>query len=224
MTRAKIIAAAGAAVLAVAVSGCGRGVVLRLGPAAPPPPGAAVARRLAIAERHAPVPGARQVFGHGCHQLAGGGPDGAAALAALPAMTAISRIPQLSVLDRAVTRAGLAGQLNSARSLTIFAPDNAAFTTVGPGVLHALLATPGDLRRTVSFQVVAGRVTPAQLAGHRKMISLGHTRLHATGRGAYLGANNASVVCGNVRTANATLYITDRLIVPAGSATAAPAR
>lgn len=214
MTSSRAAAAAGAVAICVAVTGCVQGAAGQ--PGAAPGPRAAAASRQAVAARRAPVPGPRQMFGPGCSQLRDRGPDGAAALARLPALTAIGRIPELAEFGRVIRRAGLAGRLGPARSLTIFAPDNAAFTTLGHGVLRALLATPADLRRTVTYQVAPGRVTPAELARHRVLMSLGRTRLYPTGRGAALGANNAMVVCGNVQTASASIYIMDRVVIPYG--------
>ena len=50
--------------------------------------------------------------------------------------------PQLSTLVTAVTKADLAGTLNSAQGITVFAPTNDAFAAVPKPTLDKALATP----------------------------------------------------------------------------------
>jgi len=104
--------------------------------------------------------------------------------------------------------------LNAARALTVFAPDNGAFNALGAGNLQALLATRPDLVRVLEFHLVAGRVTPAELARRHVFTTVAGTKLYVARSGKSLGVNNAIVTCGNVQTSNATVYVVDRLIIP----------
>jgi uncharacterized surface protein with fasciclin (FAS1) repeats len=61
---------------------------------------------------------------------------------------------------------------------------------------------------------VAGRVRPAELARRRELTTLGGTKIYPSKAPPTYNVNNASVTCGNLHTANATVYIVNRLVVP----------
>lgn len=213
----KIIAALGVMIGAsVAVAACTPGELGSRAPSRHDKAVAAAAHKRYLALRHAKVPKAGQRFGPACAHLPKTGPGSAADLARLPVTTGLGRIRQLAVLDRAIQQTGLASKLDSTQPLTLFAPVNAAFTTIGTSTLRVLMATKTDLTRVVTFHAVAARVTPADLARHHKVTTLGGTQIVPAGSGLLLGVNNASVICGNLRTAHATVYIVDRVIIPAG--------
>ena len=159
---------------------------------------------------------ANRLFGTGCDQLPRtGGVGTRRGLASVPVTTAMARAPILSELVHAIELAGLTGTLNAAHSLTIFAPDNAAFQAFGASNLRALYATRSDLVRVLRFQIVAGQVRPAELARQRVLTTLGGTKIYPAKAPPSYYVNNAWVTCGNLRTANATVYVVNRLVVPA---------
>jgi uncharacterized surface protein with fasciclin (FAS1) repeats len=165
----------------------------------------------------APAPGTLgRPFGTGCSQLPRtDDPAARRGLAKVPVETAMARAPILSELVHAIKLAGLAGMLNRAPALTIFAPDNGAFKAFGASNLRALYHTRSDLIRALTFQIVAGRVRPAELARRRVLTTLGGTRIYPSKAPPSYYVNNAWVSCGNLLTANATVYIVNRLVVPA---------
>jgi len=165
----------------------------------------------------APAPGTLgRPFGTGCNQLPRtGGAGTPRGLAKVPVETAMAQVPILSELVHAIALAGLAKTLNTARSLTIFAPDNEAFGAFGASNLRALYSTRSDLIRVLTFQIVAGRVRPAELARQKVLTTLGGTRIYPSKAPPSYNVNNAWVSCGNLPTANATVYIVNRLVVPA---------
>jgi uncharacterized surface protein with fasciclin (FAS1) repeats len=128
---------------------------------------------------------------------------------------AISLVPGLAQLAHAIQLAGLTRTLNAARALTVFAPDNASFDSLGAGNLEALLSTGPDLARVLKFQLVAGRLAPAELARRHVLTTVAGTKLNLALSGHSMTVNNATVTCGNVQTSNATVYVVSRLIVPA---------
>ena len=71
----------------------------------------------------------------------------------------------LTTLVSAVTAAGLVETLSGAGPFTVFAPDNAAFAKVPAATLTALMAPAGkaDLTKILTYHVVSGRVTAADL-------------------------------------------------------------
>lgn len=152
-------------------------------------------------------------FGPGCAAVPTSGPGSFEGMAADPVATAASNNPALSTLVAAVKAAGLAGTLNSADGITVFAPTDDAFKAVPKQTLDSLMADPkGDLAQVLTYHVVSGQLTPAELPGKHK--TLEGQDLTVTGSGEDLQVNGAQVVCGNVKTANATVYIVDGVLTP----------
>lgn len=133
----------------------------------------------------------------------------------VPVATAASGNPILSTLVTAVTAAGLGDTLNNAPALTVFAPANSAFEKIPAKDLAALLADKTALTKILTYHVISGKISPDQLAGTHK--TLEGEDLTVTGSGTSFMVNgNATVVCGNVQTSNATVYIIDTVLMPKG--------
>ena len=114
----------------------------------------------------------------------------------------------------AVTAAKLGDTLNSAKDITVFAPTNDAFAALDKATLDQAMADPKGLLTTVlTNHVVEGRLTPETLAGDHK--TLAGTTITVDGMGEDFTVGKAKVVCGNVQTANATVYILDGVLLPA---------
>jgi uncharacterized surface protein with fasciclin (FAS1) repeats len=153
-------------------------------------------------------------FGAACPAVPASGPGSLDALAEDPVATAAANTPELSTLVTAVTKADLAGTLNSAQGITVFAPTNDAFAAVPKATLDQALGDPKGLLTTVlTYHVAPGQLTPDQLAGSHKTLQGG--TLEVTGSGQDFTVNgNSSVVCGNIKTANATVYLIDQVLLP----------
>jgi uncharacterized surface protein with fasciclin (FAS1) repeats len=153
-------------------------------------------------------------FGAACSAVPASGAGSLEALTQDPVATAASNTPQLSTLVTAVKKANLVDTLNSAQGITVFAPTNDAFAAVPKATLDKALGDPKGLLTTVlTYHVVQGQLTPDQLAGSHK--TLEGTTLEVTGSGEEFTVNgNSGVVCGNIKTANATVYLIDRVLLP----------
>ena len=67
----------------------------------------------------------------------------------------------------------------------------------------------------LAYHVVEGKLSPEMLAGTHTTLQGG--TIEITGSGENFKANGqSSVVCGNVQTANATVYIIDSVLMPKG--------
>jgi uncharacterized surface protein with fasciclin (FAS1) repeats len=131
-----------------------------------------------------------------------------------PVATAASANPALSTLVAAVKKAGLADTLNSAKNITVFAPDNAAFAKIPAATLNKVLADKAELTKILTYHVAGAPATPDQLSSGMAIKTLeGSTVKPAMSGGTYT-VNGANVVCGNVHTANATVYIIDTVLMP----------
>ena len=153
-------------------------------------------------------------FGSGCAAVPADGKGSFSGMATDPVATAASNNPLLSTLVSAVGKAGLADTLNTAKDITVFAPTNDAFAAVPKKTLDGAMADPKGLLTTVlTNHVVQGRLSPDQLAGDHK--TLAGTTITVEGSGEDFTVGKAKVVCGNVQTANATVYIIDGVLLPA---------
>ncbi|WP_270886937.1 fasciclin domain-containing protein [Pedococcus sp. 5OH_020] len=152
-------------------------------------------------------------FGAGCAAVPKDGKGSFSGMATDPVATAASNNPVLSTLVSAVGKAGLAPTLNSAKDITVFAPTNDAFKAVPAATMNAAMKDPkGLLTKVLTNHVVAGRLTPEMLAGDHK--TLGGGTITVSGSGESFKVGTAKVICGNVQTANATVYIVDGVLLP----------
>ncbi len=132
-----------------------------------------------------------------------------------PVATAASNNPALSTLVTAVQQAGLVDTLNSTEDITVFAPTNDAFGAVDPATLQGAMADPkGLLTEVLTYHVVPGRLSPDELAGEHATLQGGMVTVSGSGEMFMVNGEAANVVCGNVQTRNATVYIIDGVLLP----------
>jgi len=156
-------------------------------------------------------------FGPACSSVPATGAGSFTGMATAPVATAASANPVLSTLVAAVEKAGLVDTLNSAAGITVFAPDNAAFAKIPAATLASVLANKAELTKILTYHVVAGRYTPAQLAAGTPLKTLEGATVTTALMGSTYEVNSADVVCGNVQTANATVYIINTVLMPPSS-------
>ena len=157
---------------------------------------------------------AADTFGAGCSAVPASGAGSFDGMATAPVASAASANPLLSTLVTAVTKAGLVDTLNGQKSLTVFAPTNDAFGKIPPKTLKAVLADKPTLTKILTYHVIAGALAPDQLAGTHKTLEGGDLTISGNDPDFVVGTQKASIVCGNVKTANATVYIIDTVLMP----------
>jgi uncharacterized surface protein with fasciclin (FAS1) repeats len=153
-------------------------------------------------------------FGPACASVPKSGAGSFTGMSTAPVATAASANPVLSTLVAAVKAAGLVDTLNSASNITVFAPDNAAFAKIPAATLKSVLANKAELTKILTYHVAAGRYPPDQLASGKAIKTLEGGTVMPSKMGSTYEVNNAHVVCGNVQTANATVYIIDTVLMP----------
>jgi uncharacterized surface protein with fasciclin (FAS1) repeats len=151
-------------------------------------------------------------FGPGCAGVPTEGEGSVEGMADDPVATAASNNPLLKTLVAAVTEAGLVDTLNSADALTVIAPTDDAFAKIPKKDLNALLADKEALTTVLTHHVVAGQLSPEDVAGEHE--TLAGDMITVEGSGEDFTAEGAAVVCGNVSTANATVYVIDSVMMP----------
>ena len=158
-----------------------------------------------------------QPFGPACASVPTTGAGSFSGMATAPVATAASNNPALKTLVSAVTAAGLGDTLNTAKDITVFAPADSAFAAMDQATLTSAMADPkGLLTKVLTYHVVQGRLTPAMLAGTHTTLEGGTLTVAGSGQD-FTVNGKAKVVCGNVQTANATVYIIDGVLLPPAS-------
>ncbi len=153
-------------------------------------------------------------FGPGCASVPADGKGSFNGMATDPVATAASNNPLLKTLVTAVKQAGLVDTLNSAPEITVFAPTNDAFAKIPADTLNKVLADKPTLTKILTNHVIAGKLSPDKLAGDHQTQAGTTVTVKGSGEAFMVGKDSANVVCGNVTTANATVYIVDSVLMP----------
>ena len=166
-----------------------------------------------------PVDPGAGLVGPGCADYAAANPTGPGSVTGMaqdPVAVAASNNPLLTTLTSAVSgklnpNVNLVDTLNGSE-FTVFAPTDAAFAKIDPATIEKLKTDSNLLNSILTYHVVPGQASPAQVVGMHKTVQGG--QVDVTGMGNILKVNNAGVVCGGVRTANATVYLIDTVLMP----------
>ena len=147
------------------------------------------------------------------------GPGSVAGMAVSPVAVAASNNPLLTTLTAAVSgklnpNVNLVDTLNGGQ-FTLFAPTDAAFAKLDPATVATLKTNSDLLTSILTYHVVPGQASPAQVVGTHKTVQ--GADLTVAGSGNHLMVNGANVVCGGVKTANATVYLLDTVLLPPAS-------
>ncbi|MFJ3586761.1 fasciclin domain-containing protein [Streptomyces sp. NPDC090127] len=153
-------------------------------------------------------------FGPACAGVPAEGAGSFDGMAKDPVATAASNNPALSTLVAAVKQAGLVDTLNNAEDITVFAPTNDAFAKIPKADLDKVLADKATLTKILTYHVVGQKLTPKQLEnGSFETLEKGMVTTKGSGE-SYKVNDTSNVVCGNVKTANANVYIVDTVLMP----------
>ena len=144
------------------------------------------------------------------------GPGSVAGMAMDPVAVAASNNPMLTTLTAAVSgklnpEVNLVDTLNGGE-FTVFAPTDDAFKKIDPATIEKLKTDAPLLTSILTYHVVPGRLSPAQVVGTHETVQGG--KVTVTGMGPDLKINDAGLVCGGVQTANATVYMVDTVLMP----------
>jgi len=200
-----LTACVGAAVLALVAAGCGSSGTTST------PPGAAATHHAMASRSPAMAESAR--FGRDCGMVPATGMGSFHGMAMAPVVTAASHNPLLTSFAADVRAAGLAGDLNSMHSFTVFAPANSAFSNLSHAEM-SMMHGNAELTKILKYHIVSGRVTPAKLASGMALTTLEGGKLTGSKMGSVYEIGKADVICGNIQTANATVYVINKVLVP----------
>ena len=166
------------------------------------------------------------IFGPACNQVPTEGPGSAQGMVNDPVGTAASHNPLLTTLTKAATAANLVDTLNSAPALTVFAPADPAFAALEaqhPGITTQLTTAPdvaspnSQLAKILTYHVVGQRYDAAGLIHAGTLDTLEGAKLTIGGTAAAPTVNGAPVLCGNIPTKNATVFVIGQVLSPQAS-------
>ena len=165
-----------------------------------------------------PTDPAANLVGPGCAayaQRVPSGPGSVAGMAQDPVAVAASNNPLLTTLTAAVSgklnpNVNLVDTLNGGE-FTVFAPTDDAFKKLPQSTIDTLKTDSELLKKILTYHVVQGQLSPDKVAGSRP--TLQSATVNVTGSGEGLKVNDAGLVCGGVKTANATVYLIDTVLM-----------
>ena len=114
----------------------------------------------------------------------------------------------------AVDAAGLGDTLADGGPFTVFAPTDEAFAALPMGTVQGLLDDPPALARVLTYHVVPGRITSAQITGDSEQKTLEGSVLKIALNGG-VTVNDATVIQADVEAENGVIHVIDRVLIPA---------
>jgi uncharacterized surface protein with fasciclin (FAS1) repeats len=162
---------------------------------------------------------AANLVGSGCAAYAAQVPSGKGSVAGMaldPVAVAASNNPILTTLTAAVSgklnpKVNLVDTLNGSQ-FTVFAPVDDAFKKIDAATIETLKSDDALLSKILTYHVVPGQITPDKIVGTHKTVQGGSVTV--TGSKDALMVDGANVICGGVKTANATVYMVDSVLMP----------
>jgi len=167
------------------------------------------------------------VVGAGCAKYVQDVPTGAGSILGMardPVAVALSNSTELTTLAGALT-----GRLNAEVDLTetlnkgqytVLAPTDDAFGKLAPEMLDNFRNDADLLTAVLKYHVVSGELDPQAVVGDQK--TLQGQSVKVTSAGDELRVNDAGVVCGGIKTANAIVFLVDTVLMPPPPAPATP--
>lgn len=153
--------------------------------------------------------------GADCAMIPAKGKGSVGSLTKEQAVTAASSNPQLSVFIAAIKTAGLDNALNSRHSYTLIVPANSAFASLSKTQITNLRKS-GFLFKIVQYHALKSMISPQQFAAGARPLTLEGKPLTLSKSGSAYKVNGATVLCGNIKTRNATVYIVNKVLLPPG--------
>jgi transforming growth factor-beta-induced protein len=119
-----------------------------------------------------------------------------------------------TTLATALEAAGLVDTLKGPGPFTVFAPTDAAFAELPAGTLDSLLANPDQLRAVLTYHVVAGRVTAADVVKLHSATTVQGEDVAISTSGSSVRINNATLTTADIMASNGVIHVIDTVILP----------
>lgn len=117
-------------------------------------------------------------------------------------------------LVKAVQAAGLVDTLKGPGPFTVFAPTDEAFAKLPAGTLESLLANPEQLKRVLTYHVVAGKVMASDVVKLKEAKTVQGSAAKIKVSGGNVMIDNAKVVKTDIVCDNGVIHVIDTVIQP----------
>ena len=118
-----------------------------------------------------------------------------------------------TTLIAAIDRAGLESTLAGEGPFTVFAPSDEAFAQLPEGTVDSLLAEPDRLAEVLTYHVVPGRVTAADVVGLATAPTVQGEELRVSVDGG-VHVDGARVLNADIEASNGIIHVIDRVLIP----------
>ena len=117
-----------------------------------------------------------------------------------------------STLVAAVKAANLVETLKTPGPFTVFAPNDAAFAKLPPGTVQTLVDNPPQLARILTYHVVAGKLSQADLCKVNSVDSVEGSPI-AIDCSDNFEVKNATVIAADIEADNGIIHVIDNVIL-----------
>lgn len=125
-----------------------------------------------------------------------------------------SEAGSFQTLLSAAEAAGLVDTLKSEGPFTVFAPTDEAFAKLPAGTVEALLNDKAALTRILTYHVVAGRVTAAQVVNLTEAQTVAGIRAEIKVKDGSVYVGGAKVVTTDILASNGIIHVIDTVMLP----------
>jgi uncharacterized surface protein with fasciclin (FAS1) repeats len=119
-----------------------------------------------------------------------------------------------NTLVTAVKAAGLVETLKGEGPFTVFAPTDAAFAKVPRDTLNALLADKAALANVLTYHVVAGKVTAADVVKLTSARTVQGQAVSIEVKDGKVYVDGTQVVATDIKASNGVIHVIDAVILP----------
>jgi uncharacterized surface protein with fasciclin (FAS1) repeats len=119
-----------------------------------------------------------------------------------------------TTLAKALEAAGLVETLKGEGPFTVFAPTDEAFAKLPEGTLDALLKDKTKLTAILTYHVVPGNITAAQVAAMTSAKTVNGKELSIAATGGKVTVGKATVTQADVKATNGVIHVIDTVLLP----------
>jgi uncharacterized surface protein with fasciclin (FAS1) repeats len=118
-----------------------------------------------------------------------------------------------STLSNAIKAAGLVDTLKAAGPFTVFAPTDAAFKKLAPGLIESLLKDKAKLRAILEYHVVMGKIMAKDVTSRDTKTVQGNS-LKVSNLSGAVTVDEAKVVESDIEARNGVIHGIDTVVMP----------
>ncbi len=130
---------------------------------------------------------------------------------------------QFSTLLKALDATNLTGVVKAQKTLTVFAPTDAAFAALPAGELEKLQKDPAAMQQVLVYHLINAPIEKTKIAGAKGPVATvagSGLVLDGSAEDGALKANDAHILVAEVKTTSGVVYVVDKVLTPEGAAAA----